>query len=324
MRKFTFHSVDDCEVVFSHGDYVVLSGKNPWIFRKDGTYIAKIKAIRNAYDMFFLPNNMVLMDGSGDRTYHYVSLETGEIQWSCPRKGRRYLLIGGITVSPDGKTIYSVYYEKEDHLCIDHIEPEKKKITTYRLPYARGLTLGYCNNDGHLFLLLMRYSSEEDKDGNEINHSEVGIFEWYPGAEGIAQKYRWHDVQALSRGICRFEDKYIFTYDLHAFNIETAEVVNLIENEPAIKPIRGGIVFRSFDPKSMILAIQFIANSSWIEIDCTARKIISHYRPISHGLTCGKVIDGEYWIGTFEGIVKRPHPHVDEFPKEFLNRYWQY
>ena len=63
MRKFDFRSVTDCELIFSYGDYVVFSGKNPWIFRKDGTYIAKLKQIRNAYNMVFLPGNMVLMDG---------------------------------------------------------------------------------------------------------------------------------------------------------------------------------------------------------------------------------------------------------------------
>ena len=71
MRKIDLNSAKDCGVIFSHGDFVILSGKNPWLFRKDGSFVAKYKQIRNAYDMIFLPGNIVVMDGLVDQSYHF-------------------------------------------------------------------------------------------------------------------------------------------------------------------------------------------------------------------------------------------------------------
>lgn len=314
MRRFDLSSVEDCEIIFPHGDYVVLSGKNPWIFRKDGTYVAKLKAIRQAYNMKFLPGNMVLMDGFADRSYHYVSLDRGEVVWSCPKKGRRNYIGGKLAVSPDGNIIYYVYSKdnEADKVYVDHIEPEEQKVTTYHISPVRGAVYhGCCDNDGRLFLLRSVVIKEPGTE-EEVCHKSTGILEWSPGKPEPVWKYHWWDKVYRCRA---FDDRFILLDDLRAFSLETGEIIDLLENSPGMKMSPGGIDVRAYDPISKLLTVCFTYSNSTIIIDCQARKVISHYAPISRGLSGGCLIDNAFWIGTYDGVIKRPFPHMDEFPR---------
>ena len=82
MVKHELNKINDAELIYCHGEYIIFSGKTPRIFLKDGTYIAINKKIKKAYEMVFLGQNKVLMDGRGDGFYHLVSLENGEVLWN--------------------------------------------------------------------------------------------------------------------------------------------------------------------------------------------------------------------------------------------------
>ena len=323
MRKFDFNSVKDCEMVFSQGEYVILSGKNPWIFRKDGTYIAKLKQIRNAYNMVFLSGNMVLMDGMVDLNYHYVSLETGEIIWSCPKKGRRYTK-GDFAVSPDGKTVYFVYCENWKTLCVDHLEPEIKKCTTYQLPKIPNCgelpTHCYCDNNKNLSLLMSGYVKDEREDGTDHSYSFWGIMEWSLQEQMPNWKYKTRSLDIQNPDGSRFhpqmcDENYVFSKTLTVLSLKTGEVFSLIENSPNIPMRNSWYVVRGYDANQQLLTVFFLSSFSSVIIDCTARRAAAHYVPISYGLSGGCLIDNEFWIGTDRGVIKRPFPHMDEFPR---------
>lgn len=112
MRKLTFQDVHDCQVIQEHGDMVIFLGKHPWIFRKDGTFIARLKGICRSWNMLLLPDNRVFFDGYGDRSYHYVSLTDGEMLWSIPKKGKRNfisLMIPGSILWQETANLYGGY-----------------------------------------------------------------------------------------------------------------------------------------------------------------------------------------------------------------------
>lgn len=50
-------------------------------------------------------------------------------------------------------------------------------------------------------------------------------------------------------------------------------------------------------------------------IDCASRTIAAHYAPYDDHVG-GCLLGDAFWIGSDKGVVKRPFPHMDPFPKE--------
>jgi hypothetical protein len=308
MRKFTFESVEDCEKIFLHHDTVVFTGKHPWIFRKDGTYIAKIKGISRAYQMTFLPNQTVFMDGAGDKSYHYVSLDTGEVLWSIPKKGRRNLPPQRMTVSPDGGKIYYLSCVGSDFGAeyIDTIVPEARSITTQKSPLYKGTVRGFwCNADGNLSML-RRVVCSNDFQLFQLDAQSLEIIS--------CQEFK---AISNSNDAVTSNDTYILFDDWKVYAIKTGEMFSLLANEQNIVK-KNRFVVDGYDPDRKLLTVHYLDHGSTLIIDCKNRKIAAHYRPISNDLRSGRLIDNEFWIGTYDGIVKRPFPYVDPFPHGFF------
>ena len=320
MRRFDLKTVDDAELVFRHGEYIVLAGKHPWIFRKDGSYIAKIKRIKHAYMMVFLSQDRVLMDGGGDGFYHYVSLETGETLWSIVKKGRRYYCPVGFAVSEDNQRVCYVYRNGQD-LNVDYFDLENGSATTYKIPGIKGsVYCGYCKNDGRIFLLRFWFEKTQDfnASGQQITQKQVDIFSFDPISSLITWEHRWQNNDVFSDMVCCFNEQFVLLKNLHAVKISTLEVTDLIENSPQVQHPNGGLTVVDYDPCTNILTVWLTATCSTLLIDCKNRKIVSHYLPISRGLSSGRLIDGEFWMGTYDGIGKKPFPKMEPFPKELL------
>jgi hypothetical protein len=106
--------------------------------------------------------------------------------------------------------------------------------------------------------------------------------------------------------------------NLNVRNLKTGDTFSLIENQTDMPKIFGGYTVTAYDKERNLLTICFTWSCSNIIIDCTARKIVAHYTPFSyHEHVGGCLIGDEFWIGSDDGIVKRPFPHMDPFPKKF-------
>lgn len=308
MRKYTFESVEDCEEIFFHDDTVIFTGKHPWIFRKDGTYIAKIKGISRAYQMIFLPNQTVFMDGAGDKSYHYVSLETGKVLWSIPKRGRRNLPPQRMAVSHDGRKIYYLSCVGSDFGAeyVDTIVPEAHSVTTKKSPLCSGPVRGFwCNADGSLSVL-RRVVCSNDFQLFQLDAESLEIISCRE-FKGIS-----HGNGAVSSN-----DTYILFDDWTVYAIKTGEIFSLLANESK-KVKRNRFVVDAYDPENRLLTVHYLDHGSTLIIDCDNRKIAAHYRPISNDLRSGRLINNEFWIGSYDGIVKRPFPHKDPFPRSFF------
>lgn len=320
MRSFSLCSVTDCDMVFSFGDSVVLSGKNPWIFRKDGTFVSKLKTIRNSYRMEYLPGNMVLMDGGVDRAYHYVSLDSGEILRSWAKKGRRYTLLGGYAVSPNGKVIYHVYCNN-NKFQVDHIDLEKETYTTYVIPVDYGsIRYCYCDDCGYLSLLISSLVHDTQENGKDHSYQTTGILTWLPGSSETTWKHQWKSTDVTNPDGTRFDakmcdDNYVLSGDLTVLSLRTGETFDLLENTPGLNRTPRSANILAYDPERKLLTVRFLHSGSNIIIDCRSRKIVAHYVPITPGLSGGCLIGDEFWIGTSNGVIKRPFPHMDDFPR---------
>lgn len=311
VRKFTFDSVTDCEKIHTSGETVIFAGKHPWIFRKDGSYIAKIKGVRNAWQMYFLPNDIVFMDGSADKSYHFVSTQTGEIYWSLPKKGRRDLLLDSIAASPNGQTVYYFYSIHED-FYVDTIVLDRRLCTSKRLPvecaYVGGpIGSAYCDEEGNLSLL----------QEVPLSQGTLRLYKLEPDTLDILSCKEFH-CTAKDFAI-QSNDEYILFANLKVFSIQAGEMFDLLENEQKKIQTPGcRFVVDQYDKEHKLLTTHCPGNGSTLIIDCDKRSIAAHYRPISYSLHSGALVENEFWIGSSDGIVKRPFPHMDPFPRNFL------
>lgn len=88
------------------------------------------------------------------------------------------------------------------------------------------------------------------------------------------------------------------------------EKENLLKNEKEwIPPGTPMHYFYQEDSKLLTLAY----DNATVVVDCGNRKRIAQYA--SPDLASGCLINGEYWMGTPNGVVKKPFPMIEEIPK---------
>lgn len=316
MRKIGLTSVKDCEMIFAHDNSVMLSGKNPWLFRKDGSFVAKYKPIRNAYNMLFLPGNIAFLDGWMDQSYHFISLDTGELLWSYAQKGKRDFTPRIFSATADGKIVYYVYSIKNT-LHVDQLVLSEKACTTYSIPLGMRATHHcYCDERGYL-CMLQSFLPPEDESSK--SYGFFGILQWHPSDPNPTWKYQWVEpTGSLDCTVRTCNDEYALLGNLKVRCLKSGEVFDLLGNQTDMPSISGGYSVAAYDQERKLLTVRFTSSSSNVIIDCKERKIAAHYMPFSyHEHVGGCLIGDEFWIGSDDGIVKRPFPHMDAFPQKF-------
>lgn len=319
LRRIELSSVKDCGVIFAHGNSVILSGKNPWLFRKDGSFVAKYKQIRNAYDMVFLPGNIVVMDGLADQSYHFISLDTGELLWSCIKKGKRDFFPRKFAVSDDGEIVYYVYSIKRI-LYVDRLILSERNCSTYSIPLPLGTdSLGataHCYCDANGCLCMFQTFLLPQKDENEKSYFFQGILQWHPDDPISTWKHHWTVPSGIGSTFrsCSCNDEYVLLDNLKVCTLKNGKIFDLLENQQNMPPVFGGCRVQAYDYKKKLLTVQFSYSGSNMIVDCSQKKIVSHYVPSSRSHIGGCLINDEFWMGSDDGIVKRPFPHMDALP----------
>ena len=248
------------------------------------------------------------MDGAGDKSYHYVSLDTGEVLWSIPKKGRRNLPPQLMTVSSDGSKIYYLSCVGSDFGSeyVDTITPEMHLHTMRKSPLSKGPVRGFwCNADGSLSILRRVVCS-----------NDFQLFQLDAQSLEVISCQEFKDISYRNDAVAS-NDAYILFDDWTVYTIKTGEMISLLANEHK-KVKRNRFVVDGHDAERKLLTVHYLDHGSTLIVDCEKRKIAAHYRPISKDLRSGRLIDHEFWIGSYDGIVKRPFPHMDPFLRGFF------
>lgn len=318
MKYFDHWNVKECECIFTNNNHVILSGKELWIFQRDGTFVARHKAIRKAYRIVFLPEDKVLIHGGPDGLYHYISLLDGQIIWSLPRKDGNSISPNQFAVTLDGKSVYYVYHNGQN-LCTDHIIPNKGICKTYVISHNRCAALHcYCDDHSRLSILqsvLYKNAEYLDKFG-EYTHFQHGILKWSPIECVPVFEKQWLQKIRTDHVPCVCNDEYVLFDDFSVVSFETGRTIHLLENSPPLMRAPGGFSVTAHDHRRHLLTVCFTHSGSNVIIDYKERKIVSHYASVIPQLSNGCLIGDTFWSGTRNGIIVRPFPHWDEFPRK--------
>lgn len=288
--------------------YVVLIGKELWIFKVDGDFVACRKDIPNAFKVAFLSGDRALT-GSGKSGYHLLSLKDGSDLWSI--KPHKYETCAeSFALSPDGVWAYDYYSWKDDlyvvKINLDHGEAEKYIVS----PGLRCTKDILCDDDGIPCLLQSHYSiiSGEQVSDNGILYQYQDVLK-----KGSAYywKYKWQfgGKQIVEQYLGNTDT--VITNDLFVFTPQVGKGYYLLENEaspqfPELEPINVCL-----DYSGHFIVLMY--NTVNIVVDWKARKTVACY---AAEYTKGCVVDDQFWVSSKNGILRKPFPIMEEIPRQ--------
>lgn len=314
MTTFTLSSVKDCEYICSNGKDVLLSGKNLWLFRADGTFVARYKTIRGIYTAAFLPGNTVLVQ-SMKGFYHHIALDDGQVLWSSEKKAKGVHAVQRFAISPDGTAVYNLHTVDFDRLYIDRIIPEKciheqfVVRTGYRVSYEI-----FCDSDGVLCALQSQVQSNKQTEEfiERIAERQSGILAFSIDSEGVQSswKKKWTCESKPTKYLLGCDGSHVMYGDFSVLQLETMKEFYLLPEEERMKIPEGSISLH-YNATRCLLTVHYLAKNLNIVVDCKNRRVVAKYEGDRTGFgTEGCVIGNEFWIGTSEGIIRKPFPCV--------------
>lgn len=345
-------SIKKGESIVSNGKDVLIIEKYLWLFRANGELVKKVP-IRRPYSAVFLPNSTAFVKCVRD-TYFLISLETGDVLWMVKAKMPQRVNDTGFVVSPDGSTIYNIFYlyKYGKSICyLERICPDSRLYEIYPIEEGMDITNSiFCEPDGTLCALqhqrksYFKYEDEEYACHSIHQHGILAI----PFQDGHPSPYWKRQWEITDGGRYSFgaacDGKYIIFEDLSVLNMETQQTFFLLSDEER-KTVPWLRTFYTYDSERALLTLQFLGETFAFErqkviVDCRSRKIVaryvtkastdkSHFKAFSVGFL-GCLVGDSFWIGTEdEGVVRLPFPNsTPPIPapteKDRNQAYWDY
>lgn len=326
MPRDVLKSIKTCDAVFSNGQDVIVGGRSLWIFRSTGEFVKKVLPVRWPCKAAFLPNRTALVESLADRAYYYLDLKTGEILWITQKKHRRKREPDRFAVSPDGSTIYNVFYSYHGEtysLYAERIIPEVRKHEIFVVNEPLNLTgplstIGdlFCDSDGTLCTLqyknITRYSDYDYMETPRvIFHYGILALPFHDGQLHPYWKKHWQAERVGKESRIRACDGRCILYEnLTVRDMESQSVFSLIDESD--REFLPPCSFRYFyDPERFLLTIWRLDDRQKAVIDCRERKLVGRYfsSPETDTGYGGWVIGNEFWMGTPDGVVRSPFPN---------------
>ena len=287
-------------------EYVVLIGKELWIFKVDGDFVACRKDIPNAFKVAFLSGDRALT-GSGKSGYHLLSLKDGSDLWSM--KPHKYeTCADSFALSPDGVWAYD-YYSWKDHLYFVKINLVHGEVEKYIVsPGLRCTKDILCDDDGIPCLLQSHYSiiSGEQVSDNGILYQYQDVLK-----KGSAYywKYKWQfgGKQIVEQYLGNTDT--VITNDLFVFTPQVGKGYYLLENEVLPQLPKWEPVNIRLDHSGQFVVLMYPTVN--IIVDREARRVVARY---AGDFTKGCLVGNEFWISTKNGIVRKSFPLMEEIP----------
>ena len=315
MRKIDLNTVKDCGSIRACGDYVVAFGKSLWVFRKDGSFVSKSKTIRWPGKIYFLPPDKIFVEGGADYQYHYVNLATGEDIWTTTIDRKRMLPSKRFAASPDNCYLYDMYvnYAKGKWYVLKFSLADLSVSKIEVSDCLRTTTGIYTDDEGILYALQTHHLTG---DGN-ISQNGILQIDWRTDKPALSWTRKWQSERASDW--IQTDGHFILCEDYSVIDITTMERFSLLEHEMEWKPGERCIECTYLPEREMLISSLLVHDGNVI-IDCRARKCIAQYAPPKNILAdyghVGCLIDDEYWIGTENGIVRKPFPVFEEMPEK--------
>lgn len=318
MRNVSLSSITDAYYIFSNGEDVLVAGKHLWLFRADGSFVTKFAAIRLPMKAVFLPNRRVLVDGYGDKAYHYIALDSGEVLWRSNKKGRRMMESNRFAVSPDGMTIYDTCYIQNKAMQIDRICPENKSHETFMIDECLRVTEDiFCDKTGALCALQTHLIIDPDDPYSEkktpVRQHGLLSISFENGTAVPHWTSQWQSQNGdISHGFARACDgTHILYEDLSVLDMNKQVILQLLSPEETAQFPKDGFTW-TYDCERKLLTVSFVSSLYNYVIDCDKKKIVAKYGRCDSSVGYqGCLVGDEFWMGTADGIVKRPFPNID-------------
>lgn len=299
-----------CNSIFRLGEYVVAFTGCVHIFRTDGSYVASVRTRSFPLKIIRLRGHNVLI--ACRKVYYYISLENGEILWEAARFKETLVTTPYFCSFGDNATVYDIY-KYEDKLLVAVILPEERQIETFELPRTGGISDFSCDDDGMLRFLQYRYYS--DSPTAVDTDPQCRMFRWQ-----LLQVAKNHQVTELyseeecvipsdPEGNIAIPEYYrngcILFHDLTVLNLHTMKRFDLLENDTDPRHPAESF-FLDYDKQQNYLAVTYLSDLHAEIIDCSAKKRIAQFPRADLSLSVGCIVDDEYWVGTYSGIIRRP------------------
>lgn len=328
MARDILATIKRCDIIFSNGQDVLVAGKTIWLFRGSGEFVKKLVEIRRPLKAVFLPNRTAIVDSGVDYAYYYLDLKTGEILWTTKMKGRRSGELFRFAVTPDGSTVYNLFYAyrgEKEVLHVERIIPEKHIHDIFPVKEPLNLTGAlcitgdlFCDDNGTLCALqhknITRYEDYDYLDTPQvIFHYGILALPFQDGTLRPYWKRNWKKEQTGKwYSICACDGRYILYEGLSVFNLETQNTFYLLSDaDRKLLPVEDFQYF--YDPIRSLLTLWYYGNKQNAVIDCKNRRLVGQYFSedilgIGYG---GCVIGNEFWMGTSDGVVRKPFPNME-------------
>jgi len=316
MPKPKLHTIKNCDAIFSNGSDVLICNRKLSLFRRDGTFVSTFSILRNPSKIAFLPNNTALVDGLGDRAYHYISLTDGALLWSSPKKGKRNSMSAHrFAVSPDGITVYDVCHDTANGIYIDRLIPHKQQHDLFHFHGGLRVTRDiFCNENGALCALQSHVLVDNKHFQTKALPSikQHGILEFFFDKSDI--NFHWiKQWQSISEGRTTelgCDGKKILREDFSILDLNTMNIQSLLPNTEIETLPKEGFTW-SYESDRKLLSVFFISSKLNIIIDCNSHQVVFKCARDDWSVGYqGCLIGSEYWTGTPNGIVKLPFPNM--------------
>ena len=319
MRNVTLKTPKECDSIFTDGTSILAAGKKLWLFRVDGSFVATFKMIRDPHKVAFLPQNTALIDGGGDGSYHYISLNDGSVLWSSLKKGRRNRTSWRFAVSPDGSVVYDICYDDHGVMHVDRICPKEKQHNRYRIEDPDMLRVThdiYCDEEGNLCAFQSHIVIDPDdlypQTSPSMRQNGILAISFEADEPKCTWKKRWKNEAKSTRTACGCDGKCILREDFSVLDLDTMKEYRLFQEDVLKTLPRDGFDW-SYEEERQLLTVHYIAAKTNIVIDCKKREVVGKYSRSNGFLGFeGCLVGNEFWIGTDEGIIKYPFPNTEE------------
>ena len=308
--KHAFGNIKGSYAILSYDDYIVFSGPELLIFKRDGNFIAACRDLGYVRKCIRVSANTILVDYSSKNFYSLISLIDGSEVWRITQPKLDYTC-SRFAISSDKRYVYDRFDLRGKHYYV-RIDLATKELLKYQIQHQmRCVSDMVCIQTGHPVFLESHYEENENisTEGISINgvicHSEK---EWN-------QLFRWQFIYPqIARFFIRDADT-ILTQDLCIYKPSNGEMYSLIEdNESWGNPGNSPPDYYLHDEQYLVL----IYDTVNVIVDLIKRKMCARY-VADHRI--GSIVGNEYWVCTDEGIVKKPFPAIENIPIKKYN-FW--